>query len=100
MFKQGAITVLLGLASIVFPGYSAGQESDARAQEEVVTATIHGSAESPDPILAKVLELEEKGVLTIVVIMESFPVQIEVTGPRKVIDELESMPRKGGSGPQ
>jgi hypothetical protein len=100
MFTRITIAILFGLASITFPARSPAQETDDRAHEEIVVATIQGSTESPDPVLVKVRELERKGVLTNVVIMESFPLQIEVTGPRSVINELESMSRKRTSGPK
>lgn len=57
---------------------------------------IIGSAESPDPVLDKVRELEKAGTVKDVVVMESFPVQIRLRAPRKVIDELNAIPRVGG----
>ena len=59
-------------------------------------ATIIGSAETPDPVLERVLELEREGKVTDVVVMESFPVQIRLRAPRALIEELQAMPRKGG----
>ncbi|MEI2455289.1 hypothetical protein [Lysobacter firmicutimachus] len=59
-------------------------------------ATIVGSAESPDPVLERVRELERLGKVEDVVVMESFPVQIRLRAPQSVIDELQGMPRKGG----
>lgn len=53
-----------------------------------------GSAEHPDPILEKVINLEKKGILKNVIIMESFPVQIRVTGPKDVIESLQKMRRE------
>ena len=61
---------------------------------EIVSVTIVGSAESPDPVLERVIALERQGVLKNVVIMESFPVQIQLTGPADVVKELELIPRK------
>ena len=86
--------ILLGLANFAFSAYSAEQKVDDRAQGEIVTVTVEGSAESPDPVLVRVRELEQEGVLTNVVVMESFPVQIRVTGPKGAISDLESIPRK------
>ena len=60
------------------------------------TALIVGSAETPDPVLAKVQELERRGVVKDVVVYESFPVQIRLRAPKAVIDELDRMPRVGG----
>lgn len=57
---------------------------------------IVGSAESPDPVLDKVRELEKAGTVKDVVVLESFPVQIRLRAPRKVIDELNAIPRVGG----
>ena len=95
MFTKIVFLVLLGMTSISFMGCSTEQTLSAnRDQEEIVSATVIGSFESPDPILVKVRELEQQGVLNNVVVMESFPVQIRVTGPRSVINDLKSMPRK------
>ncbi len=57
---------------------------------------IVGSAESPDPVLDKVRELEKAGTVKDVVVLESFPVQIRLRAPRKVIDQLNAIPRVGG----
>ena len=61
--------------------------------EEFIDVTITGSAETPDPVLERVLELERKGIISNVIIMESFPVRIRMKATQKIIDELESMPR-------
>lgn len=58
---------------------------------------IVGSAETPDPVLAKVRELEQRGVVKDVVVYESFPVQIRLRAPKPVIDELNRIPRAGGN---
>lgn len=63
--------------------------------EPLLGATIVGSAESPDPVLQRVMELEKQGVVEDVTVMESFPVQIRLRAPQRVIDELQRMPRKG-----
>ncbi len=65
-------------------------------QQPLESALIIGSAESPDPVLAKVMALEKAGVVKDVVVQESFPVQIRLRAPRKVIDELNGIPRVGG----
>ena len=62
--------------------------------EGLESVIILGSAEHPDPVLDRVKYLEKQGILTNVIIMESFPVQIKVTGPKNVIKELQDMPRK------
>jgi hypothetical protein len=59
-------------------------------------ALIIGSAESPDPVLTRVIELEKSGVVKDVVVNESFPVQIRLRAPKQVIDELNKIPRVGG----
>jgi hypothetical protein len=64
--------------------------------EPMERVVIVGSAETPDPVLARVRELEKDGVVKDVVVMESFPVQIRLTATRKVIDELNKIPRVGG----
>ena len=62
----------------------------------MVSALIIGSAESPDPVLTRVMALEKSGVVKDVVVQESFPVQIRLRAPKKVIDELNQIPRVGG----
>lgn len=65
-------------------------------QASLESATIVGSAQTPDPVLARVMELKKSGVVKDVVVQESFPVQIRLRAPRNVIDELNGMPRSGG----
>lgn len=62
--------------------------------EELHDVILIGSAEHPDPVLERVRVLEKEGVLRNVIVMESFPVQIRVTGPKGVIEEIQRMPRK------
>ncbi len=69
-------------------------QHDNDSSSKIVTMTIFGSAEQPDPVLERVLKLEKQGILSDVQIMESFPVQIRITGQSDIIKELESMPRK------
>lgn len=60
------------------------------------SALIIGSAESPDPVLTRVMALEKSGLVKDVVVQESFPVQIRLRAPRQVIDDLNKIPRVGG----
>ena len=57
---------------------------------------IVGSAESPDPVLTRIKELEKSGAVKDVVVLESFPVQIHLRASKQVIDELNAIPRVGG----
>ena len=64
------------------------------AQEDnLIETVIIGSAESPDPVLQRVLELEKAGLVSGVQVMESFPVQIRLRTTQEIIEELESIPR-------
>lgn len=65
-----------------------------RVDEAWVTAVIMGSAESPDPVLVWVEHLEREGKVRDVAVMESYPVQIRLTGPRHIIEELKVAKRK------
>ena len=62
--------------------------------EELESAVIIGSAEHPGPVLVLVQDPDKKGVLKNVLVMESFPVQIRLTGPKSVIKRLREIPRK------
>lgn len=63
----------------------------------LVDALIIGSAETPDPVLERVIELEKKGVISDVTVLESFPVQIHMKATQKIINELEAVPRAESS---
>jgi hypothetical protein len=65
-----------------------------RVDQEWITAVIVGSAESPDPVLVWVKQLEREGKVRNVTVMESFPVQIRLTAPQHIIDELNVAKRK------
>jgi uncharacterized membrane protein YiaA len=60
---------------------------------QLIDVLIMGSAESPDPVLKRVIELEKSGVVKEVVVLESFPVQIHLKATKEIIDELNSIPR-------
>ncbi|MDH3978893.1 MAG: hypothetical protein OEU91_00090 [Gammaproteobacteria bacterium] len=67
---------------------------DTGFKKDMISSVIVGSAESPDPVLERVMESEEDGIHENVVVMESFPVQIRLMGARYIIDELNAMERK------
>jgi len=77
---------------------SASAAASSEDSEPMERALIVGSAETPDPVLTKVRELEKAGIVKDVVVLESFPVQIHLTASKKVIDELNGIPRVGGIG--
>ncbi|MBL1275169.1 MAG: hypothetical protein COB30_003700 [Ectothiorhodospiraceae bacterium] len=89
-FKATDILFLLALNILVGTLVYA---NDTPIAEELKDVLIIGSAEHPDPVLERVKNLEKEGVLRNVIVMESFPVQIRVTGPSMVIEELQKMPR-------
>lgn len=82
-------------ALMLLAGCALDRTQLAKNQEPLERALIIGSAESPDPVLVKVMELEKSGVVEDVVVHESFPVQIRLRAPQKVIDELNGIPRSG-----
>lgn len=86
---------MLAVVLIFLAGCGIGGKPPAADREPLEAALIVGSAESPDPVLARVMELEESGVVEDVVVHESFPVQIRLRAPRRVIDELNGIPRAG-----
>jgi len=81
------------LLLLVVAGCTPAEVDKEATTEETVSVLIVGSAEHPDPVLKMVRELEKKGVLKNVIVRESFPVQIEVTGPVSVIRKIQSIPK-------
>lgn len=75
-------------------GCTAAEDRDDRTDQAWITAVIVGSAETPDPVLVWVQELERDGKVKDVTVMESFPVQIRLTAPRHIIEELNAAKRK------
>lgn len=57
-------------------------------------ALVVGSAQTPDPVLERVRELERAGVVRDVVVHESFPVQIRLRASTQTLAELERLPRR------
>ena len=43
-------------------------------KSQLIDTVIIGSAETPDPVLEKIIELEKNGIISNVIVMESFPV--------------------------
>ena len=63
----------------------------------LIDALIIGSAESPDPVLEKVRELEKNGLVKDVVVLESFPLQIHLKATKEIIESLNKIPRIKGN---
>ena len=96
MFKKIVLIATLSLTYFVISactGEDRTKTSSSHKQKDIITTTIIGSTKSPDPILTTVRKLEQQGILTNLAVMESFPAQIKITGPRNVISKLEAMPR-------
>ncbi|WP_152540829.1 hypothetical protein [Luteimonas huabeiensis] len=83
------------IATLLLAGCGLDNRQPTAQHGPLERATIVGSAETPDPVLARVRELEKQGVVQDVVVLESFPVQIRLLAPKAVIDELNRMPREG-----
>jgi len=91
--KKMRAPVILLLSCIIIACDNTQKPSLSQNLQETL---IIGSAESPDPVLLKVEELEKSGIVKDVVIMESFPVQIHLKAPKYIIDELNEIPRVQG----
>ncbi|MCF6217856.1 MAG: hypothetical protein L3J62_03220 [Gammaproteobacteria bacterium] len=96
LIKQQA-TAIIYLLALLFAGGALVYASDSTTVRDAESVLIIGSTEHPDPILERVQDLEEKGVLRDVMVLESFPVQIWVTGPKNVIEKLQKMPKRPSS---
>ena len=81
---------------LLLAGCASDHRPPPQTRAPLESAVIVGSAQTPDPVLARVMALEKSGVVKDVVVQESFPVQIRLRAPRAVIDELNAMPRSGG----
>lgn len=87
-------TCALVLIAATILGCTVANDGGASVDQEWISAVIVGSAESPDPILVWVRQLEREGKVKNVVVMESFPVQIRLSAPQHMIDELNAAKRK------
>lgn len=87
------VTVILLLSCIIMACDNTTKPGLSQNLQETL---IIGSAESPDPVLLKVEELEKSGIIKDVIVMESFPVQIQLKAPKHIIDELNEIPRVQG----
>lgn len=92
--RSHPLSALVTFFSLAVMGCSLVGPHDTALKDETVRVLIQGSYEHPDPILEKVQELEREGLLKNIVIRESFPVQIEVTGPKNVIEMIQAIPKK------
>jgi hypothetical protein len=88
------VSIIFCMLSALLIGCTTDKGEDGISSIEYVPAYIVGSAENPDPVLERVLELERQGLIINLFVMESFPVQIKFDAPRKVIEELEFILRK------
>ncbi len=94
MLKKLKLSCMAMLFALNFTGGTLAYSSNPAMADEIESAVIIGSAEYPDPVAERVKELVKKGILKDVIVMESFPPQIRVTGPKSIIKELQAMPRK------
>lgn len=85
---------VFALTAGILTGCGVARDGGDRFEQEWVTAVITGSAETPDPILVWVRQLEREGRVRDVTVLESFPVQIRLTAPQDMIDELNVAKRK------
>ena len=90
-FNQSVFTCLLLLS---ISGCTKNDTHNIPTNNEMINALIIGNAEHPDPVLERVRELEKQGILNNVIIRESFPVQIDITAAKNIIEELQEIPRK------
>src|SRR5688500_5109076 len=93
------LAILIGFMSCVSGNKQPGAPIPAapsQNSEPMERAFIIGSAEVPDPVITRIRELELSGVVTDVVVLESFPAQIHFSAPKRIIDELNKIPRVGG----
>ena len=91
--------LIFGLASTscTTDGHRAGAPlaTPSQGSEPMERALVIGSAETPDPVLTRIRELEKDGLVKDVVVLESFPLQIRLSASKKTIDELNKIPRVG-----
>lgn len=73
------------------PSPEPSPSATASAPVASVTADINPTLDTNDAVLAEVEKLQTEGVLTDVIVRESYPVQITATGPQDVIDTLKKM---------
>lgn len=90
--RIGSFVLALLVSSLL--GCAIADDGGDHVDQAWVTAVIVGSAETPDPVLVWVKQLEREGKVRDVIVMESFPVQIRLTAPQHVIDELKAAKRK------
>jgi len=88
------LIIVVHVLFFVIMGCATANDNEKEIDKDVISVLIIGSAEHPGPVLERVLELEKNGILQNVIVRESFPVQIEVTGPRSVIKKIKAMPKK------
>ncbi len=75
------------------PADEAASAAAATPMPDFQPAQLRGSAQTPDPVLQRVRELERAGSVREVVVLESYPVQIHLEGTAQALAELERIPR-------
>lgn len=89
------ITLLGGLlgacGSRDIPNPTPSSSASSAPVDQMSTVTLRPSIETQDALIAEVQRLEQAGTLSNVSIMESYPVQIALTGPADVVQRLQAM---------
>ncbi len=83
-------TLLTAWIMLALTGCASVHEPVAEHSELVVTRQFIGTTQSPDPVIAQVLELADAGILTDIIMTRSIPAQIVATGPENVLACLSS----------
>jgi hypothetical protein len=73
------------------PGSSPSSSPSSVPVDQMSTVTLRPSEATQDALIAEVQRLEQAGTLSNVSIMESYPVQIALTGPADVVQRLQAM---------
>lgn len=73
------------------PGSSPSSRPSSVPVDQMSTVTLRPTEATQDALIAEVQRLEQAGTLSNVRIMESFPVQIALTGSADVVQRLQAM---------
>ena len=87
MMKKTLLTICIFIA---VAGCASPHEPEAEHSELEVTRRFTGTTQSPDPVMAQVLELADAGILSDVSMTRSLPAQIIATGPENVLACISS----------
>lgn len=93
MKHLGLVMLSAGLLSACTPAttYTPVANAADKAEQARVSVIVKGTTAKPDPVEIRIRALEKTGELTVLRVMESYPLQFEIAGSAAAIAQVQAL---------